>query len=131
MFKVTPNPPKSGHKSRVEAQEEKKLDDAATRALDYYLNPKPASPPEPDSTKLFIVAPHIDTETLLATLPKTCSPSAPSPPIWLTTWMTHAAVSPWRSVVWPMGCSCWLSGRWIIWKPRRWRRLVPRGRGLH
>ncbi|EPJ78073.1 DUF6124 family protein [Pseudomonas sp. CFII68] len=66
MFKATPNPPQNGHKSRVQAQEEKKLDDAATRALDYYLNPKPASPPEPDSTKLFIVAPHIDTETLLA-----------------------------------------------------------------
>ncbi|PBJ15086.1 hypothetical protein BSF43_09040 [Pseudomonas ogarae] len=66
MFKVTPNPPQNGHKSRVQAQEEKKLDDAVTRALDYYLNPKPASPPEPDSTKLFIVAPHIDTETLLA-----------------------------------------------------------------
>ena len=66
MFKPSPNPPQSGHKSRVQAQEEKKLDDAATRALDYYLNPKPASPPEPDSTKLFIVAPHIDTETLLA-----------------------------------------------------------------
>ncbi|WPN63775.1 DUF6124 family protein [Pseudomonas sp. P9_35] len=66
MFKPTPNPPQNGHKSRVQAQEEKKLDDAATRALDYYLNPKPASPPEPDSTKLFIVAPHIDTETLLA-----------------------------------------------------------------
>ena len=66
MFKPSPNPPQNGHKSRVQAQEEKKLDDAATRALDYYLNPKPASPPEPDSTKLFIVAPHIDTETLLA-----------------------------------------------------------------
>ncbi|MNP45946.1 hypothetical protein D3C76_1399110 [compost metagenome] len=66
MFKATPNPPQNGHKSRVQAQEEKKLDDAATRALDYYLNPKPASPPEPNSTKLFIVAPHIDTETLLA-----------------------------------------------------------------
>ncbi|WP_420231802.1 DUF6124 family protein [Pseudomonas sp. ABY48] len=66
MFKVTPNPPQSGHKSRVQAQEEKKLDDVATRALDYYLNPKPDSPPEPDSTQLFIVAPHIDIETLLA-----------------------------------------------------------------
>ena len=66
MFKVTPNPPQSGHKSRVEAQEEKKREDAATRVLDYYLNPKPASPPEPDKHQLFIVSPHIDTETLLA-----------------------------------------------------------------
>ncbi|WHS54300.1 DUF6124 family protein [Pseudomonas brassicacearum] len=66
MFKATPNPPHSGHKSRVEAQEEKKLEDAATRGLDYYLKPKPASPPEPDKNQLFIVSPHIDTETLLA-----------------------------------------------------------------
>ncbi|MFW9270380.1 DUF6124 family protein [Pseudomonas sp. NR3] len=66
MFKPSPNPPQSGHKSRVQAQEEKKLDDAATRALDYYLKPKPASPPEPDKNQLFIVSPHIDTETLLA-----------------------------------------------------------------
>ena len=66
MFKPSPNPPQSGHKSRVQAQEEKKLDDAATRALDYYLNPKPSAPPETDKSQLFIVAPHIDTETLLA-----------------------------------------------------------------
>ncbi|AMZ73293.1 MULTISPECIES: DUF6124 family protein [Pseudomonas] len=66
MVKPSPNPPQSGHKSRVQTQEEKKLDDAATRALDYYLNPKPASPPEPDKNQLFIVSPHIDTETLLA-----------------------------------------------------------------
>ncbi|AHL36951.1 hypothetical protein CD58_00775 [Pseudomonas brassicacearum] len=66
MVKPSPNPPQSGHKSRVEALEEKKLEDAATRALDYYLNPQPASPPEPDNNQLFIVSPHIDTETLLA-----------------------------------------------------------------
>ncbi|SFB30950.1 hypothetical protein SAMN03159488_02952 [Pseudomonas sp. NFIX10] len=66
MFKATPNPPQNGHRSRVEAQEEKKLEDAATRALDYYLNPKPSDPPETDKSQLFIVAPHIDTETLLA-----------------------------------------------------------------
>ncbi|WP_260962705.1 DUF6124 family protein [Pseudomonas citri] len=63
MFKVSPNPPQP--KSRVETLEAKKLDEAATRALDYYLNPKPASA-EPDNSQLFIVAPHIDTETLLA-----------------------------------------------------------------
>ncbi|MCP2075240.1 UNVERIFIED_ORG: hypothetical protein J2Y77_004676 [Pseudomonas lini] len=65
MVKPSPNPPQSGHKSRVENLEAKKLDDAATRALDYYLNPQP-SPPEPDKNQLFIVSPHIDTETLLA-----------------------------------------------------------------
>ncbi|WLH12980.1 DUF6124 family protein [Pseudomonas hefeiensis] len=66
MVKHSPNPPQSSPKSRVQAQEEKKLEDAATRALDYYLNPKPASPPEPDKNQLFIASPHIDTETLLA-----------------------------------------------------------------
>jgi hypothetical protein len=66
MVKPSPNPPQSGHKSRVEALEEKKLEDAAIRALDYYLKPQPSSPPEPDKNQLFIVAPHIDTETLLA-----------------------------------------------------------------
>src|SRR3546814_20277706 len=66
MFKATPNPPQSGHTARVEALEEKKLEDAATRALDYYLKPQPSSPPEPDKHQLFIVSPHIDTETPLA-----------------------------------------------------------------
>ncbi|MCW1248490.1 DUF6124 family protein, partial [Pseudomonas sp. SAICEU22] len=46
--------------------EEKRLEDATNRALDYYLKPHPASPPEPDKDQLFIVSPHIDTETLLA-----------------------------------------------------------------
>ena len=44
------------------------LDEAAQRALDYYLNPKPtdeASGKAP-TAQLFIVAPDIDTETLLA-----------------------------------------------------------------
>ncbi|MCJ8203799.1 DUF6124 family protein [Pseudomonas sp. RGM2987] len=66
MVKHSPNPPQSGRKSRVEALEAKKDEDAATRALDYYLNPKPSAPPEIDKSQLFIVAPHIDTETLLA-----------------------------------------------------------------
>ncbi|WP_434649658.1 DUF6124 family protein [Pseudomonas sp. D1-2] len=66
MFKATPNPPQNEHKSRVEKLEEKRLEDATTRALDYYLKPHPASPPEPDKDQLFIVSPHIDTETLLA-----------------------------------------------------------------
>ena len=66
MFKPTPNPPHYSPKSRVEILEEKKLEDAATRALDYYLKPQPCPPPEPDKNQLFIVSPHIDTETLLA-----------------------------------------------------------------
>lgn len=66
MFKPTPNPPQNGHKSRVEKLEEKRLEDATNRALDYYLKPQPAPPPEADKDQLFIVSPHIDTETLLA-----------------------------------------------------------------
>ncbi|WP_434559931.1 DUF6124 family protein [Pseudomonas sp. Z4-20] len=66
MFKATPNPPQNEHKSRVEKLEEKRLEDATNRALDYYLKPQPAPPPEPDKDQLFIVSPHIDTETLLA-----------------------------------------------------------------
>lgn len=64
MYKVSPNPPH--HKSRVEKLEEQRLEEAATRALDHYLKPKPGSAPEPDKSQLFMVAPHIDTETLLA-----------------------------------------------------------------
>ncbi|MCL6704839.1 DUF6124 family protein [Pseudomonas sp. T1.Ur] len=66
MVKHSPNPPKNEHKSRAEKLEEKRLEDATNRALDYYLKPHPASPPEPDKDQLFIVSPHIDTETLLA-----------------------------------------------------------------
>jgi hypothetical protein len=40
------------------------LDEAAQRALDYYFKPKPVD--ESPSGQLFVVAPDIDTETLLA-----------------------------------------------------------------
>ncbi|WHS60574.1 DUF6124 family protein [Pseudomonas sp. G2-4] len=62
MFKVTPNPPGSpGNAS-------KKLDEAAERALDYYLNPKSTDEAsgKPSTAQLFMVSPDIDTETLLA-----------------------------------------------------------------
>ncbi|MBC3364740.1 DUF6124 family protein [Pseudomonas sp. SWRI154] len=44
------------------------LDEAAQRALDYYLNPKPtdAASGKSQTAQLFMVAPDIDTETLLA-----------------------------------------------------------------
>ncbi|SDA93308.1 hypothetical protein SAMN03159443_04983 [Pseudomonas sp. NFACC15-1] len=64
MFKATPNPPNTDPTSP-----RKKLDEAAERALDYYLNP------EPDKTEaatapgqLFTVIQNVDTETLLANL---------------------------------------------------------------
>ncbi|MBV4497940.1 hypothetical protein HU715_021585 [Pseudomonas sp. SWRI12] len=44
------------------------LDEAAQRALDYYLNPKPTAEAsgKTQASQLFMVAPDIDTETLLA-----------------------------------------------------------------
>ncbi|WP_417698109.1 DUF6124 family protein [Pseudomonas sp.] len=44
------------------------LDEAAQRALDYYLNPKPTDEAfgQASTAQLFMVAPNIDTETLLA-----------------------------------------------------------------
>ncbi|ROM77354.1 hypothetical protein BK654_11065 [Pseudomonas brassicacearum] len=68
MFKPTPNPPPSSCKSRVETPDSKKLDETAERVLDYYLNPKPADETsgKTQASHLFMVAPDIDTETLLA-----------------------------------------------------------------
>ena len=68
MFKATPNPPQPSSKSRVETLQAKKLDEAAERALDYYLNPKPTDEAsgKPQTAQLFMVSPDIDTETLLA-----------------------------------------------------------------
>ena len=61
MFKITPNPP---------ADDSKKLDEAADRALAYYLDPKPETPkPPPD--QLFTVAEGADMECLLANLSET------------------------------------------------------------
>ncbi|CAI8972846.1 DUF6124 family protein [Pseudomonas sp. IT-P291] len=48
MIKPTPNPP-----------------EAADRALDHYLNPL-SQPPTHKPSTMFVIAPHIDTETLLA-----------------------------------------------------------------
>ncbi|WP_103310446.1 MULTISPECIES: DUF6124 family protein [unclassified Pseudomonas] len=68
MFKPTPNPPPVSPDTRAETPESKKLDEAAQRALDYYLNPKPTDEAsgKTQSAHLFMVAPDIDTETLLA-----------------------------------------------------------------
>ncbi|QGA51159.1 DUF6124 family protein [Pseudomonas brassicacearum] len=61
MFKITPNPPED---------ESKKLNEAADRALAFYLDPKPG---KPDSSpgQLFIVAQDADMECLLANLSET------------------------------------------------------------
>jgi len=66
MPKNTPNPP-DDHVSR----NTKKLDDAATRALDYYLKPKADKETCDTPDTLFIIAPDIDAECLLANLSET------------------------------------------------------------
>ena len=70
MFKVTPNPPDTDPTSPRKKTNTQKLDEAAERALDYYLNPKP-SQPEADPNQLFTVVNGIDTEYLLANLSET------------------------------------------------------------
>jgi hypothetical protein len=67
MFKITPNPPETDTVSPHETPDSKKLNEAADRALDHYLNPAAhikATPRTPGT--MFIVDPELDTETLLA-----------------------------------------------------------------
>ncbi|MFL6607510.1 MAG: DUF6124 family protein [Pseudomonas sp.] len=64
MFKVTPNPPDT------DPADAKAFDEAADRALDYYLKPKP-SKPTPDPGQLFTVINGVGTEALLANLSET------------------------------------------------------------
>jgi hypothetical protein len=67
MFKVTPNPPDTDPASPCESLDSKKLNEAADRTLDFYLNPAAhikATPRTPST--MFIVNPELDTETLLA-----------------------------------------------------------------
>ncbi|WLH12717.1 DUF6124 family protein [Pseudomonas hefeiensis] len=69
MFKPTPNPPETDRTSPHTKSEARKHDEAAKRALDHYLLPKPeksedASKPD----QLFTVAKNADNECLLANL---------------------------------------------------------------
>ena len=65
MFKITPNPPETDDVSPYEAPGSKKLNEAAGRALDYYLKPViPKDTPRRPST-LYLIAPDADNETLL------------------------------------------------------------------
>lgn len=59
MFKVTPNPPNGP---------DLKLNQAAHRAIDHYLNTgtEPPEPPSPPSTTLFSVADNASSEMLIA-----------------------------------------------------------------
>ncbi|MBC3348690.1 hypothetical protein HU811_18790 [Pseudomonas sp. SWRI196] len=66
MFKPTPNPPDTDPTT----VNSKKFDQAADRALDFYLKPKPTKP-EPAPNQVFTVVNGIDTEALLANLSET------------------------------------------------------------
>ena len=71
MIKVTPNPPETDPSSAHGGLDSQKLDEAAKRALDYYLGPKPEAKKKPASNQLFTVVDGIDTECLLANLSET------------------------------------------------------------
>ncbi|SFH48898.1 DUF6124 family protein [Pseudomonas sp. NFACC45] len=66
MFKPTPNPPDTDPTS----VNSKKFDQAADRALDFYLKPK-STKSEPAPNQVFTVVNDIDTEALLANLSET------------------------------------------------------------
>ncbi|QGA48092.1 MULTISPECIES: DUF6124 family protein [Pseudomonas] len=62
MFKATPNPPET---------DPQKFDEAAKRAIDHYLDPKPQAKKKKPSGQLFTVVDGVDTESLLANLSET------------------------------------------------------------
>ncbi|WP_334598288.1 DUF6124 family protein [Pseudomonas alvandae] len=69
MAKVTPNPPDTNeHVSRAQSARNKKIDDAATRALDFYLKPKPKSETSDKTDSILRIDPSVDSECLLANL---------------------------------------------------------------
>ncbi|MBC3365465.1 DUF6124 family protein [Pseudomonas sp. SWRI154] len=69
MAKITPNPPIADeHVSRVQAARNKKLDEAADRALDFYLKPTPKKETSDKPNTIFRIAPDVDSECLLANL---------------------------------------------------------------
>ncbi|MGN8278672.1 DUF6124 family protein [Pseudomonas sp. SMN5] len=69
MVKITPNPPTTDETvSRVQSARNKKFDDAATRTLDYYLNPKPKEETSDNPNSIYRIASNVDSECLLVTL---------------------------------------------------------------
>ncbi|TWC12540.1 MULTISPECIES: DUF6124 family protein [unclassified Pseudomonas] len=71
MFKVTPNPPETEQASPRTKSGAKKLDEAAERALDFYLSPKATKPDDPQPGQIFTIVKDIDNESLLANLTET------------------------------------------------------------
>ena len=69
MAKITPNPPTDDeHVSRAQSARNNKLDDAANRALDFYLKPTSKEETSDKPNTIFRVAPDVDSECLLASL---------------------------------------------------------------
>ncbi|MDO7898890.1 DUF6124 family protein [Pseudomonas citrulli] len=68
--KSNPSTP-DDHISRSQSINAKKLDDAATRALDYYLKLEADKATSDSLDTLYIIAPDIDAECLLANLSET------------------------------------------------------------
>ncbi|MEH6350891.1 DUF6124 family protein [Pseudomonas sp. 3JA] len=68
MIKPTPNPPHTDPLSPHETLDPEKLDEAAQRALDYYLKPNHGQPDKKPGKQpdYFIVAPDADPEGMLA-----------------------------------------------------------------
>jgi hypothetical protein len=66
MFKPTPNPPDIDTTSPYESPHSRKLHDAAERALDHYLCPGATHDDPRLPSLMFIIAPNIKTEDLLA-----------------------------------------------------------------
>jgi hypothetical protein len=66
MIKPTPNPPEHEDTSPYESFDSKKLHEAAERALDLHLGTPPDKKSKRRNGDLFIVAPDLHTETVLA-----------------------------------------------------------------
>jgi hypothetical protein len=66
MFKPTPNPPETDPVPHDPSLDPQKLKEAADRALGFYLNPPPLKETPRKPSTIFIIAPDIDTETLMA-----------------------------------------------------------------
>ncbi|UZE17644.1 DUF6124 family protein [Pseudomonas sp. B21-054] len=71
MFKVTPNPPETDSSSGHAGLDPQKLDEAAERALSFYLDPKPQTQKKQPPGQLFTVVDDLDSECLLANLSET------------------------------------------------------------
>ena len=65
MFKNTPNPPDTDDVSPYESTDSKKFNEAADRALDYYLKPAALNEAPRKPSTLYFVDPDTDDETLL------------------------------------------------------------------